>query len=229
MNYIHITTDTNDEFVTASTTLLEGLINAAILERGRCVLGLSGGSTPKAVYEALGKSKKIDWSKVWIFLIDERHVPTDDNDSNTKLVNKTLITTAAIPTRQFKYPSYLSLEDWQAEYERTISDLLDEKWPDVVVLGMGGDGHIASLFPPISQEELGPNFTVHTTTDLFAVHDRISVTIPVLTNAYSKVFLLNGKEKKNIWNEMLSSDENEKRWPAKTILSTDGCTLISQW
>jgi 6-phosphogluconolactonase len=229
MEYSHLATDTGREFTAAGVTLLEGLINEAVLRKDRCVIGLSGGSTPWPVYEALGKSKKIDWSKVWLFLVDERYVSAESDDSNTRLVRETLLAHAAIPPMQCKYPSALPLEDWKNEYEETLADLLGGEWPDIVILGMGEDGHIASLFPPVADEGRGPELSVHTTTDQFAVHDRLSVTMPVLANAQSKIFLLRGEGKKNVWEEMLASDEDEERWPAKAVLSQAGCTLISQW
>jgi len=76
---------------------------------------------------------------------------------------------------------------------------------------------------------MGPELTVRTTTDRFAVHDRISVTLPVLTNACSKIFLLRGKEKKKIWEEMLADDADERRWPAKAILASGNVTVVTQW
>jgi len=229
MDYAHIATDTNEEFAVASVTLLEGLINAAILERDRCILGLSGGSTPRPVYEALGKSKEIDWSKVWLFLVDERYVSAESDDSNTKLIRETLLANADVPPTQFRHPADLPLEEWREGYEETLENLFDGEWPDVVILGMGEDGHIASLFPPIPEEGMGPELTVHTTTDQFAVHDRVSVTMPVLTKARSKVFLLQGEMKKEVWEKMLADDGSEQRWPIQSALSSGNVTVVTQW
>lgn len=229
MDFAHLATDTDGEFSSASVTLLEGLMNAAMLERGNCILGLSGGSTPRPVYEALGKSQEIDWQHVWLFLVDERYVPTGNPESNTKLIQETLLAIAALPPMQFKHPADLPLEEWQQEYEKILADLLKGKWPDIVILGMGEDGHIASLFPPVSERGMGPELTVRTTTDRFEVQNRISVTLPVLTNARSKIFLLRGKEKKKIWEEMLADDSDERRWPAKAILASGNVTLVTQW
>ena len=239
MSHAHIPTNTEEDFVTASVTLLEGLINAAILEKDRCVLGLSGGSTPRPVYEALGKSEEIDWSKVWIFLVDERHVPEDDDESNTKLIQDTLMASAEIPPAQFIHPQDLPLEEWLPNYEGALAEVLGDGFPDVVVLGMGEDGHIASLFPPIPVAEDrdlplrsskgGFPLTIHTTTDQFAVHDRISVTLPVLTNAGAKIFLLKGEGKKKVWEEMEGSEEGVERWPAKAILESGDVSVVSQW
>ena len=229
MDFAHLATDTDGEFSSTSVTLLEGLMNTAILERGNCILGLSGGSTPRPVYEALGKSQEIDWQHVWLFLVDERHVSPEKNDSNAKLVQETLLTSAAIPPMRFKYPADLPLEEWQQEYEKILADLLKGKWPDIVILGMGEDGHIASLFPPVPERGMGPKLTMRTTTDRFAVHDRISVTLLVLTNARAKVFLLRGKGKKKVWEEMLASNEGERRWPAKAVLASGNVTIVTQW
>jgi len=222
MDFAHFATDTDQEFVSASVTALEGLINEAILKNDRCVLGLSGGSTPRPVYEVLGESTEIDWSKVWIFLVDERHVAEDADESNTKLMKETF------PSSQIIHPKKSPLNEWQSSYEKLMEDLLDGSWPDVVVLGMGEDGHIASLFPPV-QEGSDSSLTVHTTTDKFAVHDRVSVTLPVLTKARSKIFLLKGDKKKTVWDEMFLSDEDAKRWPAKAVLESGEVTLITQW
>lgn len=229
MDYAHFATDTEKEFVMGSVATLEGLINEAILNNGKCIIGLSGGSTPRAVYTALGKSEEIDWSKVWLFLVDERYISSENDDSNTKLVKDTLLVGANIPAMQCKYPADLPLEEWRQEYEETLADLLQGNWPDIVILGMGEDGHIASLFSPVTENGFGPELTVHTTTDTFAVHDRISVTMPVLTNATHKVFLLKGEGKKTVWEEMLASTEDAKRWPAKAILEAGGCTVVTQW
>jgi 6-phosphogluconolactonase len=228
MDYAHFATDTEKEFVMGSVATLEGLINEAILNNGKCIIGLSGGSTPRPVYEALGKSTEIDWSKVWLFLVDERYVSAESDDSNTKLVAGTLLAGADIPAMQCKHPADLPLEEWKQEYEETLADLLQGNWPDIVILGMGEDGHIASLFPPV-ENGYGPELTVHTTTDKFAVHDRISVTMPVLTNANHKVFLLKGEGKKTVWEEMLASTEGTKRWPAIAVLEAGGCTVVTQW
>jgi len=207
----------------AGLTLLEGLMNEAVLEHGKCIVGLSGGSTPKPLYGALGKSEEVDWSKIFVFLVDERHVEEADDDSNTKLIKDTL------QPENFVYPTYAPLKEWQKGYDEELKKLFDGHWPDVVLLGMGEDGHIASLFPPVADDASDGTLTMHTTTDHFAVHDRLSTTLLVLTNAKSKIFLLKGEGKKNTWEAMEISEEGSERWPAKAVLESEGVTLVSQW
>lgn len=229
MDYAEIRTETEEEFARAGAGLLERLIAESIGARGRCILGLSGGSTPRVAYETLGKSRGIDWSKVWVFLVDERFADRDSAESNERLVRDTLLAGAKVPPMQFKRPGMLNLPDWIDEYDETLAELLAGSWPDVVTLGMGEDGHIASLFPPVQEEGFGPRLTVHTVTDRFAVRDRVSVTMPMLANAGAKVFLLKGEGKKRIWNEMLASEEGERRWPAKAVLASGNVTAVTQW
>jgi 6-phosphogluconolactonase/glucosamine-6-phosphate isomerase/deaminase len=99
----------------------------------------------------------------------------------------------------------------------------------IVILGMGSDGHIASLFPPLQENAFGDRLVLHTQTDNFAVRERISVSMIILGSAERKIFLLSGEEKKKVWEEMLLSDEDMHRWPALAVLKLGGGVLISKW
>jgi 6-phosphogluconolactonase/glucosamine-6-phosphate isomerase/deaminase len=99
--------------------------------------------------------------------------------------------------------------------------------PDVMIVGMGPDGHIASLFPPLAENLMDDTRLVaHTTTDTFAVHDRITLTLNPITAAEHHVFLLKGEDKKQLWEEMMDSAENEQRWPAKRIVDHSHVTVV---
>ena len=216
------------EFCGRGVEILQSSMSASIIERGKVVIGLSGGSTPRAIYEVLGK-EKLDWSKVWVFLVDDRYINADDPKSNQFLLRSTLLKNAPIPESQIIFPdTTLPYEDCIRSYEVQLRSLLKNP-ADLVTLGLGDDGHIASLFPPVPERGMGPKLTMRTTTDRFAVHDRISVTLPVLTNARAKVFLLRGKGKKKVWEEMLASNEGERRWPAKAVLASGNVTIVTQW
>lgn len=222
-------TDRNDQFVEHSVTVLTRLISEAIQKQDHCILGLSGGSTPRDIYSALGKTSEIDWSKVWLFLADERYVPADDERSNAHLVRSTLLASAKIPKEQIVFPNTaLPYDECVQQYSDDIEDLLHRDVPDVIVLGMGPDGHIASLFPPLPDEAL-LGVVIGTTTDAFDVRERISVTLPVLTSAKHSVFLLKGEKKKLVWDEMLASSEDSLYWPAKEVLSVFQSTVIGMW
>jgi len=204
------------------------LIEAAVQKQGHCVLGLSGGSTPVPIYAALGQAKTIDWSNVWIYLIDERYVPSHHPDSNQKMIRETLLSHADIPEDQIYFPdTSMQLVECVSDYEQRLKECLRIGSTNILVLGMGEDGHIASLFPPVPQAAFGDHLVIHTETDTFAVRDRISVTMPVLEAAISAVFLLKGEKKQKTWQQMMKSHEDEKRWPAKAILERS--ILFSDW
>ena len=222
-----IRTAGDQEFVEQSAKFLAEKITDAIADRGECILGLSGGSTPKPVYEALGKMP-LDWDHVRCFLIDERYVPADYNDSNQKLVRETLVAHARIKERNLVFPdTSLPLEECVKRYARDLIALFDEHLADLVILGMGSDGHIASLFPPLDQVLMDDSRMVaHTKTDQFAVHDRITVTLNPIAAANHAVFLLKGADKKKVWDEMTINIADERRWPAKRVLESTETTVI---
>ncbi|NOS68126.1 MAG: 6-phosphogluconolactonase [Candidatus Peribacteraceae bacterium] len=220
-----ISTKNDADFVARGVGFLEKAIREALSEHGCCIIGLSGGSTPKPIYEALGK-EKMDWSKIWIFLVDYRYIRADDPNSNQFLLLSTQLKNAAIPESQIFFPdTSLPLQECINLYDRHLKDLLKKGAPDIVTLGMGDDGHIASLFPPLTDAAFGQAAAIHTTTDTFDVRDRISVTLPVLKKARQSIFFLKGERKKAVWDEMMASNDDEKRWPAKKI---DGACVVVQ-
>lgn len=225
-----IETANDDELARKGTDFLAELMKKAIDSRGFTIVGLSGGSTPKPIYEELGKRQDIDWARVWIFLVDDRYCNADSGKSNQFLLRMTLLKNAPIPESQLLFPKTdLDLRDCVHEYDAVITDMLKKGEPDAVTLGMGDDGHIASLFPVLDEDAFGPKNVVHNITDTFDIRDRISVTFPVLSSAREAVFFLKGKAKKEVWEEMERSTEDERRWPAKEILSTVKTTVIAQW
>ncbi len=207
-------TSSSAEFITTAVQCLTDAI--LVLQRdGKTVtIGLSGGSTPKPVYEKLSVEKKIDWSRVCFFLLDERYIAFDHADSNVKMIRETLLRNEAA-TASFLVPdTTLPLTECIAQYDKKISTLQ----PDLVVLGMGPDGHIASLFPPVPSEAFGPANVIHTTTDRFAVHDRISVTFPVLEAAKKRVFLITGSDKSALLERMKDGNQDASLFPASALM-----------
>lgn len=235
MDYARIITENEEEFVQGSVIVLSSLINAAILQNGACLLGLSGGSTPKKIYEELGQSDEIDWSKVWVCLVDERYIAADNEDSNQKLVRETLLKNANIPEENLLFPdTSLPIIECVEQYNTALSNVK----PDVITLGLGEDGHTASLFPPVMEQAFDrTKHAIHTTTPStssgqathFAVHDRITMTMPTIARAGSKIFLLKGDAKKAVWEEMEESTEGKERWPAKGVIQSGSVTLIAEW
>ncbi len=190
------TLKTPEDFRARAEQTIADAIKAAIATHGSCAIGLSGGSTPGPVYAALGKRTDIDWHKVTVVLIDERYVPADHPDSNYGMIERTLLVKGS-PA----YKAHFIAPDTDLPLEACVpafAQALEELTFDVVVLGMGDDGHIASLFPPLSDNVLGPARAAHTTTDRFAVFDRITVSLPMLQEARQRVLLVTGKAKMDV-------------------------------
>lgn len=192
------------------------------------IIGLSGGSTPRPFYEAMGTAK-FPWKDMTVFLVDERHVPPTHEESNQRLIRETLLKSAQIPNERCIFPdTSLPLAKCIDAYARSLISMIDAQMPDLVILGMGDDGHIASLFPPLSDEAMGDErLVLATTTDRFAIHDRISVSLNFLVGAKSQLLLLKGEKKKKVWEEMLASNEDERRWPMKRVLEQGNVTVIT--
>lgn len=120
----------------------------AIQHKGRFAVALSGGSTPKAIYESLTAQAKLDWSKIWLFFSDERGVPPDHPDSNYKMAMDSGFGKLPIPQAQiFRMRAETEIEKNARDYEEKMRHHLDKHLFDLVMLGVGEDGHTASLFP----------------------------------------------------------------------------------
>lgn len=216
-------------FIQKSVELLKQHITSAIEEHGECIIGLSGGSTPKPVYEELGKDPDIDWNQVLVFLVDERYIEPTHPDSNQLLVRETLMKHAEVPEDNLIFPdTSLALDACVATYMRSLIDLFSNRPPDILTLGMGNDGHIASLFPPVPESAFGEQVVLHTTTDAFAVRDRISVSPLVIMASQANVLLLKGDEKKEVFDECVQSEQMDpSRWPLHIALATERLEVIS--
>jgi 6-phosphogluconolactonase len=119
-------------------------VSKAIAERGSCALGLAGGRTPEPVYRELASGSSIDWERVDVFFGDERAVPPDHPESNYRMVDLALLCRVPIPSGNIHRmeAERVDREAAAREYERLLPPRLD-----VLLLGMGPDGHTASLFP----------------------------------------------------------------------------------
>ena len=196
---------------------------------GMCILGLSGGKTPRAVYEELGIRF---WEKIRLFLVDERYVPPDHPESNQRLVRETLLKNLHLPEEQCVFPNtVLPIDECVADYTRRLKNMWKEHLPHLIILGMGTDGHIASLFPPLAAVALGDEKLVLHTRAPEGIgppdaRDRITLSLNAICAAEEQVLLLQGEEKKRALDEMLASPENERRWPLKQVIATGNLTVI---
>ncbi|MBP7114119.1 MAG: 6-phosphogluconolactonase [Candidatus Peribacteraceae bacterium] len=216
--------DTTETFVRTASDWIRAVILKAQHEGRTATIGLSGGSTPRPVYVLLSTELGIDWSRVTFFLTDERYVPADHADSNQRMIRETLLTHEARDAKTVFPDTSLPLEACIADYELRIKALS----PDLVVLGMGDDAHIASLFPPVGPEAYGPATVIHTTTDRFAVHDRLSVTFPVLLHAPQRLFLITGATKSALLTKMQKENEDVSVYPAQYLFDARTTWMVGK-
>ena len=175
----------------------------AIQARGRFTVALSGGSTPRGLYSELAAnfSDRLDWHKTFFFFGDERHVAPTDPESNYRMANETILSKLDIPPENvFRIPAELSDAGEAARvYEETLRQFFQPApgaFPsfDAVLLGMGPDGHTASLFPGTTAVDERQHWVVANWVEKFSVF-RITLTFPVLNSARAVMFLVSGGEK----------------------------------
>jgi 6-phosphogluconolactonase len=122
----------------------------AIQQKGSFTVALSGGSTPKAIYEKLAHSTQIAWDKVYLFWSDERSVPPDHPESNYKMAMDAGFRNKVHPAQVFRMKAESDIDKHAKDYEEKLQHHLIHHSMDLVMLGVGEDGHIASLFPNTS-------------------------------------------------------------------------------
>jgi 6-phosphogluconolactonase len=206
------------------------LANEASASSGRFAVALSGGSTPKALYSLLATSQyagQIPWSRVHLFWGDERCVPPDHGDSNYRMVRESLLTKISIPSENVhrmageKEPKLAA-----AEYENELKNFfqLSEGAPprfDLILLGLGDDGHTASLFPGSGALKETKGFVAANFVEKLNTY-RLTFTLPVLNHAAHVFFLVAGASKAPIVKELLGAKSGTANYPAAKIQPRDG-------
>jgi 6-phosphogluconolactonase len=216
----------------AAAQVWERASRSAVDARGRFAVALAGGSTPRELYEALGSDPALrdglPWSRTHLFWGDERHVPPDDPESNYRMVREALLSRAPIPdTNVHRIPAELTDAEEVAEaYERTLRKFfgLDPTGIacfDLVILGMGADGHTASLFPG-GRAMLERNRLV-VAEHVASLGDwRITLTPPVFDAAARVVFLVSGETKAATLALVLSPEGVARKLPAALVRPAAG-------
>jgi 6-phosphogluconolactonase len=166
-------------------------VTRAIGERGSCALSLAGGRTPEPVYRELASGSSIDWGKVDVFFGDERAIPPDHPDSNYHMLHRTLLSRVPIPAGQVHrmQAERVDREAAAREYERLLPPRLD-----VLVLGMGADGHTASLFPGSAVLDERQRLVV-AVLGAKAPPERLTITPPVIEAARKVAVIAIGVDK----------------------------------
>jgi len=195
---------------------------AAIQEKNACHIALAGGSTPKMLYQLLTEADyrdSVDWQRVHIYFGDERHVPHDHEQSNFRMAREAFLDSLDIPESQIHAIPYLpDAKLAAAAYAQTLQNCLALRsgFPcfDLVWLGMGDDGHTASLFPGSDLLSEQTQFCSAAYIDKLSSW-RISVTFPVINNAENVLMLISGAGKAERMAEVLHG--GEQRYPVQSV------------
>jgi 6-phosphogluconolactonase len=176
------------------------VLATAAREHGSASIALAGGRTPRGLYRCLALDHRHDtpWDRVHVYWSDERDVPHDDDRSNYRMVRESLLDHIPVrPEHVYPMPTVLG-EPGQAaaEYERTLRLRFDAEWPrfDIVLLGIGDDGHTASLFPRSPALDEASRWVVATTAPV-EPRGRLTLTLPALTHAMAIFVVVSGSSK----------------------------------
>ena len=203
----------------------------AVARRRRFIVALSGGSTPRALYALLAAQPyhdQVDWSRVWVFWGDERTVPPTDPESNYRMARETLLYHVPVPATQvFRMRGeHADPEKAAALYEvdlRRAFALAPGEMPrfDLILLGMGPDGHTASLFPHTAALHLTDRLVAANRVEKLQTW-RITLTKPVINHAAEVLFLVVGVDKAPVLARVLQGPREPDELPSQLIAPTHG-------
>jgi 6-phosphogluconolactonase len=220
------------------------MLTAEIAAKGRATLALSGGTTPRAVYVLLGSEpfrSAIPWRNVHCFWGDERCVPPENPESNYRMVRESLLDRIAIPSGNIhRIAGELPPEQAAAQYEAELHSYFGSPSAgnmqfDLILLGLGDDGHTASIFPGTNAESEQQKIVV-AVSPRTVPQPRVTLTLPVLNQAKQILFLVSGERKAAIVKEILEGEEG--RYPSQKVhpvagdvrwlLDADAASLLQQ-
>jgi len=208
------------ELIERSRELVIAKIQAAIAERGRCTIALAGGSTPKPLYEQLAKAA-INWQRLHVFWGDERYVPADHPDSNEGMARKAWLDQVPLPATNI-HPMPTNAADPEAavnqhdEELRTFFEVQPGEFPqlDVILLGMGDDGHTASLFPHTAALKVSDRLVTVGNKD---GQPRLTFTAPLINAARTVIFIVAGANKQLALRGVFAETGDAELYPSRLI------------
>jgi 6-phosphogluconolactonase len=224
------TLTTPQELFAAAAEEVVCVAKESVAENGRFTLVLSGGSTPKSLYNLLATNARAEmpWDRTFFFWGDERHVPPDHADSNYRMTDETMLSKVPVAAGNvFRIAAENPDASAAAEaYEQTIRKffaLEAGQIPkfDLILLGLGPDGHTASLFPGTAALQEKTRLVVSNWVAKFNT-DRLTFTLPVLNAAHNVMFLVSGSDKAPALQAILEGDEPGEQHPAKLVKPVDG-------
>ena len=211
----------------AAATFMVDIAVKAVADRGRFTLSLSGGHTPEQLYGLLATppfKEQLPWKDTYIFWGDERCVPATDERNNSNMAKRILLDKISVSSTNI-YPVPVELPPAEAaiEYDREIKNLFKHHPPqfDLILLGLGENGHTASLFPGTKVL----NETIHLVKEVYVEEQkmfRVTMTAPLINQAHHVLFLVTGKEKAPILKTILKDRYDPNNFPAQLIQPDHG-------
>lgn len=221
--------DDAESVARAAAERIVELARESIAGSGRFIIALSGGTTPRRVYELLADEEfrdSVDWLNVHVFFGDERMVPPDSSESNYRMANEALLSRVPIPPENIHRIEGVGDANANASvYELEMRGLFGEEveWPrlDHILLGMGDDGHTASLFPGTDVLHETRRWVAPNRVEKLGAW-RVTLTAPVINAARHVTFLVNGHGKAERLREVLKGERDTSRLPSQLIRPHDG-------
>lgn len=223
--------DGKERLAQAAAQEIANAVSSVLIEKERCTVALTGGSTPRAAYQLLGEEPfrgRLAWDKIHFFWGDERHVPPDHADSNYRMAHEAFLSSVPVPAANIHR---IPAEDPDAaraaaSYEETLRGFFHlgaDELPrfDLLLLGLGPDAHIASLFPGNAALHEQEKLVIAPWVEKMSTF-RITLTAPVLDNAARVLFLVSGEEKSEAVRNVLEGERDPDLYPGQLLRLKDG-------
>ncbi len=199
---IIFTANSEKEFYETALEDLTLSIKEVLQSKRHCVLGLAGGGTPRKLYELLA-GETLPWNNIIFLLTDERYVPSDDSDSNLKMIRSALLNHISVPPGNLiAFDTSLPPDSCVKEMSRKLSSLNRSPLIDILILGVGEDGHIASLFDADLTALQSNHYADLATAKGYTSEKRLTLTLKSLLGSGKTFLLLKGENKKRIFEEI---------------------------
>ncbi len=213
-----------DELSDTTFDLVEASITTTLKEKETFCMAIPGGRSPRGLFSRMADAT-LSWEKIHIFFTDERMVPPESTDSNYALASSLLLDRISIPGGNVhRIRGELKAEEAASEYDVLLRKVLPDGVFDLILLGLGSDCHIASLFPLSETLKETQRWAVAVRNTPIA--DRVTITVPVIMRAKKVILIVSGCEKEVALKKLLNEDTEAKECPGRIVLRHPDATIV---